>query len=79
MLLAWTPHLSAPGPGIDFLVAKQQPDGSWPKISRSTPNGSPGSAADKSPSSPATSPSILGRFIAERTGVLPTFVGLIYL
>jgi squalene cyclase len=30
--------------GIDFLVATQQPDGSWPMISRSTPDGSPGSA-----------------------------------
>jgi hypothetical protein len=30
--------------GIDFLVATQQPDGSWPMISRSTPNGEPGSA-----------------------------------
>jgi hypothetical protein len=29
---------------IDFLVATQKPDGSWPMISRSTPNGSPGSA-----------------------------------
>jgi hypothetical protein len=30
--------------GIDFLVATQKPDGSWPMISRSTPDGSPGSA-----------------------------------
>jgi squalene cyclase len=30
--------------GIDFLVATQAPDGSWPMISRSTPNGEPGSA-----------------------------------
>lgn len=30
--------------GIDFLVATQKPDGSWPMISRSTPNGAPGSA-----------------------------------
>jgi hypothetical protein len=29
---------------IDFLVATQNPDGSWPMISRSTPDGSPGSA-----------------------------------
>jgi uncharacterized protein (TIGR03067 family) len=29
---------------LDFLVATQKPDGSWPMISRSTPNGSPGSA-----------------------------------
>jgi hypothetical protein len=28
--------------GIDFLVATQSPDGSWPMISRSTPDGSPG-------------------------------------
>jgi hypothetical protein len=30
--------------GIDYLVATQKPDGSWPMISRSTPDGSPGSA-----------------------------------
>lgn len=30
--------------GMDFLVATQRPDGSWPMISRSTPDGSPGSA-----------------------------------
>ena len=30
--------------GIDFLVVTQTPDGSWPMISRSTPNGAPGSA-----------------------------------
>ena len=29
---------------IDFLIATQSPDGSWPMISRSTPNGEPGSA-----------------------------------
>ena len=29
---------------VDFLVATQQPDGSWPMISRSTPDGSPGSS-----------------------------------
>ena len=29
---------------IDFLVATQKPDGSWPMASRSTPDGSPGSA-----------------------------------
>jgi len=35
--------------GIDFLVATQAPDGSWPMISRSTPDGSPGSAKLLSP------------------------------
>jgi hypothetical protein len=30
--------------GIDFLVATQAADGSWPMTSRSTPDGSPGSA-----------------------------------
>jgi hypothetical protein len=30
--------------GIDVLVASQTSDGSWPMISRSTPDGSPGSA-----------------------------------
>jgi Squalene-hopene cyclase C-terminal domain len=30
--------------GIDFLVATQTSDGSWPMLSRSTPDGSPGSS-----------------------------------
>jgi hypothetical protein len=30
--------------GLECLVATQNPDGSWPMISRSTPDGSPGSA-----------------------------------
>jgi len=30
--------------GMDFLVATQSADGSWPMISRSTPDGSPGSS-----------------------------------
>jgi hypothetical protein len=30
--------------GLDFLITTQKPDGSWPMISRSTPDGSPGSA-----------------------------------
>jgi hypothetical protein len=30
--------------GINFLVATQKPDGSWPMISRSTPDGRPGSS-----------------------------------
>ncbi len=30
--------------GINFLVATQLPDGTWPMISRSTPDGSPGSS-----------------------------------
>lgn len=30
--------------GIDFLVATQTPAGSWPMVSRSTPDGSPGSS-----------------------------------
>lgn len=30
--------------GVDFLVTTQKSDGSWPMISRSTPDGSPGSA-----------------------------------
>jgi len=29
---------------IDLLVATQKPDGSWPMVSRSTPDGSPGSS-----------------------------------
>ncbi len=30
--------------GIDFLVSTQKPDGSWPMVSRSTPDGRPGSS-----------------------------------
>jgi hypothetical protein len=30
--------------GVDFLVATQKSDGSWPMLSRSSPNGEPGSA-----------------------------------
>jgi hypothetical protein len=30
--------------GIDLLVATQTPEGSWPMVSRSTPDGSPGSS-----------------------------------
>lgn len=30
--------------GINFLVATQAPDGTWPMVSRSTPNGEPGSS-----------------------------------
>jgi Squalene-hopene cyclase C-terminal domain/Prenyltransferase and squalene oxidase repeat len=35
--------------GIDFLVATQTKDGSWPMVSRSTPDGSPGSSKLLSP------------------------------
>ncbi|WP_422929074.1 prenyltransferase/squalene oxidase repeat-containing protein [Singulisphaera sp. PoT] len=35
--------------GIDFLVANQDDDGSWPMTSRSTPNGLPGGAKLLSP------------------------------
>jgi hypothetical protein len=34
---------------VNFLVATQEPDGSWPMTSRSTPDGSPGSAKNLSP------------------------------
>ena len=47
--------------GIDFLVATQKPDGSWPMISRSTPDGSPGSSKLLTPiSCAATSWATLG-------------------
>jgi hypothetical protein len=47
--------------GIDFLVAMQNPDGSWPMISRSTPDGSTGSAKLLTPiSCAATSWATLG-------------------
>ncbi|MHC5544142.1 hypothetical protein ACYOEI_38435, partial [Singulisphaera rosea] len=35
--------------GIDFLVATQESDGSWPMTSRSTPSGKPGSATLMTP------------------------------
>lgn len=41
--------------GIDFLVATQEPDGTWPMISRSTPDGSPGSSKLLTPIKCATS------------------------
>lgn len=41
--------------GIDFLIATQKPDGSWPMISRSTPDGSPGSAKLLTPITSAAS------------------------
>jgi len=40
---------------IDFLVATQQADGSWPMTSRSTPDGSPGSSTLLTPIQCATS------------------------
>ncbi|HEY4310987.1 MAG TPA: prenyltransferase/squalene oxidase repeat-containing protein [Pirellulales bacterium] len=40
---------------IDFLVATQLPDGTWPMISRSTPDGSPGSSKLMTPIHCATS------------------------
>src|SRR5262249_301591 len=42
--------------GIDFLVATQKPDGSWPMISRSTPDGSPGSSKLLTPITCAATP-----------------------
>jgi Squalene-hopene cyclase C-terminal domain len=35
--------------GVDFLVATQTPDGNWPMISRSTPDGRPGSSKNLTP------------------------------
>jgi hypothetical protein len=43
-LAGYTAEQSEIKRGIDFLVATQTPDGSWPMISRSTPDGSPGSS-----------------------------------
>jgi hypothetical protein len=43
-LAGYTPDRAEIKRGINFLVATQAPDGSWPMISRSTPDGSPGSA-----------------------------------
>lgn len=43
-LVGYTANDAAIKHGIDFLVATQTPDGSWPMISRSTPDGSPGSS-----------------------------------
>jgi hypothetical protein len=57
--------------GIDFLVATQTPAGTWPMISRSTPNGSPGSAKLLTPiTCAAASWATLGltRLIPQRTG-----------
>src|SRR5262249_56919680 len=43
--------------GLDFLVATQKPDGSWPMLSRSTPNREPGSAQPLTPIHCASGPS----------------------
>jgi hypothetical protein len=43
-LAGYTAELPEIRRGIDFLVSTQTSDGSWPMISRSTPDGSPGSA-----------------------------------
>jgi hypothetical protein len=43
-LAGYTAERSEIKRGIDFLVATQTPDGSWPMVSRSTPDGSPGSS-----------------------------------
>ena len=43
-LAGYTAEQSEIKRGIDFLVATQTSDGSWPMISRSTPDGSPGSS-----------------------------------
>jgi hypothetical protein len=43
-LAGYTAEQSEIKRGIDFLVASQSQDGTWPMISRSTPDGSPGSS-----------------------------------
>jgi hypothetical protein len=43
-LLGFTAEQTEIRRGIDFLVATQTPTGNWPMVSRSTPDGSPGSA-----------------------------------
>ena len=48
-LVGYTAERSDVKRAIDFLVARQTADGSWPMASRSTPDGSPGSAKLLSP------------------------------
>ena len=43
-LAGYTAEQPAIQRAIDFLIATQTPEGSWPMLSRSTPNGEPGSA-----------------------------------
>ncbi len=43
-LAGYTAEQPAIRRAIDFLIATQTPEGSWPMLSRSTPNGEPGSA-----------------------------------
>jgi pimeloyl-ACP methyl ester carboxylesterase len=76
--------------GIDFLVATQVPDGSWPMISRSTPDGSPGSSKLLTPITCAASswatlglarlaPKVASKSIAERNAMkIPTKIAGAY-
>jgi hypothetical protein len=61
--------------GVDFLTATQEPDGSWPMISRSTPDGSSGSARLLTPiTCAASSWATLGlaRLVPKKTGGVAT-------
>jgi len=79
-LAGWTAERPEIKRGLDFLVATQKPDGSWPMISRSTPDGSPGGAKLLTPiTCAASSWATLGlarlalRSIAERDAMkIPT-------
>ena len=67
--------------GIGFLVATQAPDGSWPMISRSTPDGSPGSSKLLTPiTCAASSWATLGlaRLAPRNAMELPTRIGGAY-
>jgi pimeloyl-ACP methyl ester carboxylesterase len=71
---------------VDFLVATQKPDGSWPMISRSTPDGSPGSSKLLTPITCAASSwatlglaRLMPKSVAERNAMkIPTRIAGAY-
>jgi hypothetical protein len=71
---------------VDFLVATQKPDGSWPMISRSTPDGSPGSSKLLTPITCAASSwatlglaRLMPKSVAERNAMkIPTKIAGAY-
>ena len=67
--------------GIDFLIGTQAPDGSWPMVSRSTPDGSPGSSKLLTPITCAASSwatLALARLAPRNAMKIPTRIAGVY-